>query len=546
SVRVSGISSSQKKAMLDYFEQIDSLFREGKIGYDKKHFNCADLVKNSLIKAGLNIPSSQKEKGPTFPLDVLTNSKNYFESSPTYKSEIVLYSKANGSENSFKQNTFPISPNQFQRTIKTLTSSNYVDEFERSVGKRIAIGSSDPKTYFENLNGVSELETQKEVERQEEFLEKSLLSFEKYETQLDQLDKYSSEFKFKSDDIAKDLKIISKEYTVEELNHVIKNEISEKTFPEVDKRKRAEALFIGFKQWEKLQKTYQENMDSFIKTEMNYLIVGTYTTLTVLWDDLVLKYPKIPRKELNELLSKAQLNYKLYQQSIEQYGKPLDGPTRTTAYRAFFDNAKEFIDLYQLATHNQILAKDQIKKIDSKAKRLFSTIKGIVLMTPEMVKVLFKSFLPTRYTDSSVALSKSIDSLFLKFAKAFGISASLENKEVLDKLIKEATPGSKKINIITPNHSHPIHDAILMSSLNLPNYLLVMATDQILAGSLADKVDKNDHIITVGRGSDTPINKILAQLEKGEVNNIVIYPEGSVSVGIYETRPLREKFSHGL
>jgi hypothetical protein len=55
-----------------------------------------------------------------------------------------------------------------------------------------------------------------------------------------------------------------------------------------------------------------------------------------------------------------------------------------------------------------------------------------------------------------------------------------------------------------------------------------------------------DSIITVGRGSGFPVRKIIDQLNRRKSNTILLFPEGSVSSGFSETRPLREKFAHGL
>lgn len=544
SIKVQGVNQSQKNLMLDYFNQIDQQFRLGQVAYHNKKFNCADLVKNALKKAGIALDS--KEKNLTFPLDVLTDAKNYFEKDSNYKTEVVLYSRARNTENKFKQNSFPLSPYQFTRAIKTILSGKQVDVIENEVGKRISIGNSTPTAYYENLNGISEAEMKKEMQQQQDYLNKSTALFEEYEKRLESIDKTSLDFKFKSDQISQDLSIISKEYTVEELSNVINNQINQKTFPDANKRERAEKLYVGFKEWESLQKNYQSNMDLFIKTEMNYLIVGTYTTLNVLLADFSLRHPNIDKKRLQELHASAKKNYEKYLKSLEHYGKPADGPTRTASYRAFFDNAKEFIDLYQSYTNTPVLEHSKIKQIQAKTKRFFIVFKNIVKMTPEMTKVLFRAFFPDKASSDDKSLPKGIDELFQKFSKVFKIKTNIENKTALDNLVNKAKSGSKIVNIITPNHSHPIHDAVLMSSLNLPDYLLVMATDQIVSGKLANKVDQNKNIISVGRGSNLPIDKILEQLEKGNTNNIVIYPEGSVSAGIYETRPLREKFSYGL
>lgn len=543
SIKVQGVNQEQKERMKAYIAEVDQKFVSDGTGYDKKTFNCADLVKNILERGGL--VTGAKPRSPTFPLDILTNYKNLFEGDARYKTEMVHYQYVPNSENFYKPLRFPLSPYQGLRTVKALLKPESLDPFEQLIGKRVAVGM-DNSVYYDNISNFSESANKEALEKTQEQQDSRLKFFEKYEKMLDGLDAHIKQYKFDSEQIQKDLQIISKEYTITELSDVINNTINTKTFPDADKRERAVKLQIGFTEWERLQATYQTKMDEYIKNEMDYLIIGTQTLIKVLAEEMKVTFPGENLTEVITALKTAEAAYKTYAANRENIGAPLDGINRTFPFRKFFGEAKTVIDAYNRLTGREVASQPEVLTWKTKAKRMFSFTASMAKMTPQVVRLVFAVFGKDRSSEGKTPLSSGISEMFKSLASAFGVTTKVAGVDSLQQLIKANPLGTKTVNIIAPNHSHPIYDAILMASLNLPHHLLVMATDQIVPGKIGDRVDKNRSIVTVGRGSDLPINKIVAELERGVSNNIIIYPEGSIASGIYDTRPAREKFAHGL
>jgi processive 1,2-diacylglycerol beta-glucosyltransferase len=543
SIKVQGVTQEQKEKMKEYIAQVDERFVKEGIGYNKKTFNCADLVKNILERGGL--VTGAKPRSPTFPLDVLTDYKNLFEGDARFKTEMVHYQYVPNSENFYKPLRFPLSPYQGLRTVKALVKPESLDPFERLIGKRVAVGM-DNNVYYDNVSNYSAAENKDALEKTQAAQDSRLKFFENYEKMLDTLDGHIKQFKFDSEQIQKDLQIISKEYTVTEMSDVINSSINAKTFPDADKRERAVKLQAGFAEWERLQTTYQKKMDEYIKNEMDYLIIGTQTLIKVLFEEMKVTFPNEKLVEVAAALKSAEGAYKTYIANRENIGVPLDGVNRTFPFRKFFGEAKTVIDAYNQLTGRQVTSQAEVVTWKTKAKRMFSFATALGKMSPQVVKLVFAVFGKDRSSEGKTPLSTGISETFKSLARAFGVTTKVAGVEGLQELVKANPLGTKTVNIIAPNHSHPIYDAILMASLNLPHHLLVMATDQIVPGKIGNRMDTNKSIVTVGRGSDLPIQKIIAELERGVSNNIMIYPEGSIASGLYDTRPAREKFAHGL
>lgn len=289
---------------------------------------------------------------------------------------------------------------------------------------------------------------------------------------------------------------------------------------------------------------YQKHLDDYTRLELDYFIEGAHVAMLALRNEIA-ENTEIKEKDLKKidlLLTSATSEYRRYMRYRKEIGDPRDGPNRTDAYRSFFTVAKEYFDLA-----NKVSKETQVKlrfwtQLRIKARTIFNFTRTIIKLAPSMIKIALNAILGRPTTNERSPLVHSIDETFRKIGRITGHSVKIEGAEYLP----SQRTSDKTVYIIAPTHRDPIRDGIIMANLGISNYLLTMATDQMMPKYLADKFTQNNNIVTVGRGSDTPILKILEELRRGKTNTILIYPEGSVSAGLYETRPVREKFSWGL
>ncbi len=148
SLRVKGVTTEQKRKMIEFVKTVDERFRAGELKYVRKGFNCADLAKQILESADLIVPA--KPRPNTIPLDVLSNYKEYFENDPKFETEMALYTRALGSKNKFHQVTFPLSIYQLKRSVARILFPKSLDPLEKQVTRRIYI-STAREAYHETV-----------------------------------------------------------------------------------------------------------------------------------------------------------------------------------------------------------------------------------------------------------------------------------------------------------------------------------------------------------------------------------------------------------
>lgn len=545
SIRINGITPEQQQSMLSYFSNVNQKFEKGEVEYSKLKFNSATLIKEALEKAGYNDISSFPV---AIPLDVFTEYKDYFEESKQHTSEVILYSRARSSKSEMKSAGFPISPLKLRGLISSIFDSDYTSKLEQEVGKRIDVGTSDPRAYLDILNEVSKERDAENMKRDQAFLDQTTDYFGTLEQKLDSLKEETDKLGYQLNEFENKLQVVSKEYTADELSHVINNNITNETFPDLAHRENALALYKGFKTWENLQTDYQASIDNFTRQEMTYLVIATQSTIRVLLNDFKLRLPKNKSASIYETYETLEGQFESFYKLFSKDRSFDENMLASDFYKNYFRTAKYFISSYQEETSTAANNHIYLKRIFAKSKRFLGFLNSMIKLSPEALKVLFKIIFPSETDKNSKnSLLASSESLFQKFAKVFKFKIDLRNKHLLDVVAESVQKNAKVINIFTPNQSHPIHDAMLLSSLNLPNYLLVLGAEQSsLNKFVSRKVLENGNIINLGQESSTPIDNVVNELKKGFVRNVVIYPEGSASKGFRETRTINPKFSNEL
>jgi 1-acyl-sn-glycerol-3-phosphate acyltransferase len=313
-----------------------------------------------------------------------------------------------------------------------------------------------------------------------------------------------------------------------------------------DPKVRAQIAYILNRaaQFSVAHENFQAQLDHMTQVELDYFIEGTFVALQSL--DQNLEDGKSLSIKLGmqkrALFYSARDEYNRYMKYHLEIGDPRDGPNRTDAYRSFFTAAKEYIDFASRHLESES-SQTFWPRLKSKAGTLFRMLNTAIQITPGMAKVGFAMMKRPNSVDGRSPLVEAIDGVFRKIGKITGHTVKIEGSEHLP---PGGKPDGKTVYVVAPTHRDPIRDGIIMANLGMSNYLLAMASDQMMPKKFADKFTENDNIVTVGRGAWTPIQKILKELKRGTTDTIMIYPEGSVSAGFYETRPVREKFSWGL
>jgi 1-acyl-sn-glycerol-3-phosphate acyltransferase len=313
-----------------------------------------------------------------------------------------------------------------------------------------------------------------------------------------------------------------------------------------DQKVRAQMQYVIDRaaQFSVAHENFQVQLDHMTRVELDYFIEGTFVALQSLDQNLEEGNSLSAKLSLRKrtLFSLANDEYNRYMRYHLEIGDPRDGPNRTDAYRSFFTAAKEYFDF--VARYSDAKSSRTFwPRFKNKARTLYRMLNTAVQITPGITKVGYSMMARPNSVDGRSSLIESIDNVFRKIGKITEHTVKIEGAENLP---PGGKPDGKTVYIVAPTHRDPIRDGIIMANLGMSNYLLAMASDQMMPKKFADRFTENDNIVTVGRGSWTPVQKILKELKQGTTDTIMIYPEGSVSAGLYETRPVREKFSWGL
>lgn len=540
SLRVSGLPQEKVQAMHKEAQKINQDYLAGKVSWIGKKSNCANFVAQILIAGGLSPKDLEKSLGKriAMPLDVFDAYLQSIQSDTSLRSELVSYTRVANSQNMYKTARFPLSIYKIKRSLVNYFSKG-TDEIEKRVSKRVTFYPGSINAHLEDLN--SELSYFKregssnsvldlnELVRTEMDLEKS------YEKLKSQNLNYVHLEKILMEDLAK--------LNDETKLAIFSGKIG--SMPDSIEKAKANILLKKIKELDSIQQTYQNDYDNLVKSELDYFLREIYITVEDYHLRMVKGRSDKTASRLNAKFNEIKEDYVKYLGFRKNYGGPKDGPTRTSVTRIFFDHSKEYFDIVENRKGpSEYMESGLLKKLKVKAKYFGSIVRILFKMIPQFTKVIFNVYAKPISPAGTSPVSENIHKTLANLSDELGIQIEVLNKE---KIPKVTSLGEDKIvNIITPTHRDSTLDAFVMSKLGLEKALLVMAPDQFLPKILANKVDKVDSIIGVGRGANLPILKISEQLARSKSNTIILYPEGSINAGLEELRPPREKFSYGL
>ncbi len=540
SLRISGLSKDKLQAMHRQAQQINRDYLDGKVSWVGKKSNCANFVAQILAAGGLSPKDLEKSllKKIAMPLDVFDAYLQSIQSDTSLRSELVSYTRVANSQNMYKTARFPLSIYKIKRSLVNYFSKGN-DEIEKRVSKRITFYPGSINAHLEDLNyelkylkreGNSSLVVDlNELANIEMELEKSYKNLSSQDLNYAQLEKILKE------DLAK----LNEETKIA----ILSGKIS--SLPDSIEKAKANSLLKKIKELDSIQQTYQNEYDNLVKSELDYFLTEIYLTV----EDYHLRMVRgRSDKMASRLISKyneIKEAYVKYLSFRKNYGRPKDGPTRTSVTRIFFDHSKAYFDIVEnRKSPTEYMESGLLKKLKMKAKYFGSIVRVLFKLIPQFSKVLFNLYARPISPAGTAPVSENVHKTLSDLGDELGIQIEILNKE---KIPKVTSLGEDKIvNIVTPTHRDSTLDAFVMSKLGLGKALLVMAPDQFLPRILANQVNKVDSIIGVGRGADLPILKISEQLALSKSNTIILYPEGSINAGLEELRPPREKFSYGL
>lgn len=226
--------------------------------------------------------------------------------------------------------------------------------------------------------------------------------------------------------------------------------------------------------------------------------------------------------------------YQKYLASRVEYG----GAKDYRRYAAFTDLFFESQKMYQ----NKVPPRS-FRAAIAKFGRLVKLGMKLALPGLQMMVSAFQNV-----TKTKVGFGTSVDRFFKKWGEASGISVEVTNRELLQ--------NQERIRIYVPTHRDANLDAlafaaldvenpVVFGALNLKNHPIFGMKDHPMVKPMIDALEKNDTFILAG-AAEKPMEKFMRLIREGKVQNVLIYPEGQVGLGIKESRPVRTNFSEAM
>lgn len=497
SIRVGNVSDTAIQQMMSFIDKKQDGWRNDEWTWKAREYNCADFVVDAL-KAGNFIPKDypldeKKKHQFTFPLDVFDSYLEFFENNPTFRTEISGYTFIPDSRNLYRRPTFPFSAYQLRRLMKNMKAGT-VDTHEQAITKRIAFYPTDYTAHYENVDGSSVHDAEKKLKEQELAVADSFKSL--------QITARNFE--------AKQKRLVSEGLTSDTLY---------KTLNSSD-----ESSVKKLADWNTLQKDLQTDLDQLIVQQLDHFALKIMFYVESAYLSLSHRVTPTDFNSLKNLYESTNQAYSGYLKMKPRYGQAKDIP-RTAKYREIYEKAEQFIKLADYLNGTKLPQETKSKNV-----RLY------LKLGKEALAVVWK--LISTGTQSTATFNQS-----MKFARTFGEDVGAKVDVTGGDIIKNLPQEKGTVNILAPIHRHPLWDLVALANLNIDGALPFIFFPKPVARFITKHVT---NVIAVGGGSDMPIDHVISELNKGYTSNILVYPEGSVSAGMMETRPAREKFSWGL
>ncbi|MBS1962004.1 MAG: hypothetical protein JST04_07300 [Bdellovibrionales bacterium] len=547
-IRVSGLDPKQKQAMLDEVAKVNAAWEKGTLGYNNKTNNCADVTERILNAGGFVAGPEYGPKGKiTMPLDVFDRHLTKLSRTAKYEVELVNYARIPDSRSIYRYSKFPVSLGQIRRSLVNMLGLRKSDPLETRATKRIAAYAGDQTVHYENIDHSSEGDAKIEKAKAQEDFDRRLKDVREQEKNLETMRTDAARDGKTSTDLQKKLDDGLAGLTPAQRKLVGTDR--EKELPAGARKKLAD-LRASILDIDGVQAKNQAALDKLVQDELDLLVDEAMNTKK--WAYVRLKKRFAPKDTaVFDKLSKAiDAEYEKYVGARSLYGQPKD-QTRISAYRDFFAKVKEFHAKVDTMYESEKIVEKRgvLKAISESFANVFRKVRQVVALSGDIARVLAVVLLPESFTKIFARTEADVKSLPLtKAIKRFGRNAAATERITVVVKGKETIPkikNAKTINLFTPTHRQAMNDLMVMAEF-IPDDSLIFAVPEYFApGPLAKALAKTDGFVAVGSSRD-PISNAMAQINAGKSQNILIYPEGSVSIGLQETRPTRTKFTTGL
>lgn len=217
---------------------------------------------------------------------------------------------------------------------------------------------------------------------------------------------------------------------------------------------------------------------------------------------------------------------------LVRHGK--DGVLRLPALRSF--NAA-LLQLARLANGDTVVATDRVAR-GLRVAGLWAPLVG------PLGRCLLATFFRGTSGPEQTPQLDALRDFYLAFQRSAGLRLEWLQPERLRP--SGSAAGEKVLDLYVLAHASTLLDAVASSAIGqngVAPCLNLLAAGNALPPFLTRTLDRSDHLILVGTGASDPIAKLLSVLERKRVRRLLLYPEGSVSSGLFELRHIREKFN---
>lgn len=491
------------------------------------------VIRKLAARAGLL--NSETSTLGSAPLDVFNEFVTKNSRNPKIVTGLVDYTRIQGPHAMEQDAHAPISIKRPVTSTGRVTLKRNQTIATEPVDKRLTGYPGDNRLHYEDASGYSAEKIGQDIDAIGKAAEAKLEDLKEKEAHVSELNQKALQSKNTAAHIQTELKAFTDSVSNEELEALLsgQGEVS------ADKRDKFTKLKAQIEAADGAVRDFQEAYDAFNKEKIEFFVETHHQRLKNTLERLKGHLPNADYKKLEAKFAVVKKEYDDFQKNRELYNQPKD-VKRINAVRQFFSAAQDMLQTTD-ATIATLEGKKQGSWMDT-LKSIGGTVKWYSKMLPSAL-TMFGTL--AMIPDQSRIDKSLVTNALMKGARglqaAEGKTVTIENRERL-----KAAPGEKVVNLYTLQHANPVLDNMVLANLGIENASIFGDADSFGLGKwIANKLDRSNNFIVVGRGADKPIEKAVEIAKEGR-RNFIIYPEGSVSAGVYESRRLRPKFSWGL
>lgn len=151
-LRIAGVAPDRMLAMQGEIAMIEREFASGRLAWDKRTSNCADLVTRILAAGGWGMDIASRPLGlPSMPLDVFEAADAALTRDPALSTAIVAYRQVSGTRADYRHCRFPLSLYQPVRSLSHVIRNDGEDTLEGRIGCQVTSLHGGEALFVETL-----------------------------------------------------------------------------------------------------------------------------------------------------------------------------------------------------------------------------------------------------------------------------------------------------------------------------------------------------------------------------------------------------------